>query len=98
MTVLLHFLRILFTTAYMKPRELNWFVCLGLLVVTFGAVYTSSVLKYDQEGLEALEHAKGAGELMGVLGAFFTSEFSRSVSLLTRFFTVHIFSRGHLPP
>ena len=98
MTVLLHFLRILFTTAYMKPRDLNWFVCLGLLVVTFGAVYTSSVLKYDQEGLEALEHAKGAGELMGVLGAFFTSEFSRSVSLLTRFFTVHIFSRGHLPP
>lgn len=26
---------------------------------------------------------------MGVLGAFFTSQFSRSVSLLTRFFTVH---------
>ena len=88
-TVLLHFLRILFTAAYKKPRELNWFIGLGLLLVTFGAVYTGSVLKYDQEGLEALEHAKGAGELMGVLGAFFTSEFSRSVSLLTRFFTVH---------
>lgn len=88
-TVLLHFLRILYTAAYKAPRELNWFVGLGLLLVTFGAVYTGSVLKYDQEGLEALEHAKGAGELMGVLGAFFTSEFSRSVSLLTRFFTVH---------
>lgn len=88
-TVLLHFLRILFTAAYKKPRELNWFVGLGLLLVTFGAIYTGSVLKYDQEGLEALEHAKGAGELMGFLGAFFTSEFSRSVSLLTRFFTVH---------
>jgi len=89
-TVLLHFLRILFTAAYKKPRELNWFVGLGLLLVTFGAIYTGSVLKYDQEGLEALEHAKESGELMGVLGAFFTSEFSRSAALVTRFLTVHI--------
>ncbi len=73
-----------------KPRELNWFVGLGLLLVTFGAIYTGSVLKYDQEGLEALEHAKESGELMGVLGAFFTSEFSGSAALVTRFLTVHI--------
>lgn len=88
-TVILHFLRILVTAAYKKPRELNWFIGLGLLLVTIGAVYTGSVLKYDQEGLEALTHAKEAGGAMGALGAFFTSEFSRSVSLLTRFFTAH---------
>lgn len=88
-TVLLHFLRVLFTGSYKKPRELQWFVGLGLLLVTFGAVYTGSVLKYDQEGLEALEHAKAAGELMGALGAFFTSEFSRGNALLTRLFTIH---------
>ncbi|MCK6582520.1 MAG: cytochrome b N-terminal domain-containing protein [Anaerolineales bacterium] len=90
LTVILHFLRVLVTAAYKKPRELNWFIGIGLLLVTLGAVYTGSVLKYDQEGLEALQHAKETGELMGALGAFFTSEFSRSVSLLTRFFTVHI--------
>lgn len=88
-TVILHFLRILVTAAYKAPRELNWYIGLGLLLVTLGAVYTGSVLKYDQEGFEALTHAKEAGGLMGVLGAFFTSEFSRSVSLLTRFLTVH---------
>ena len=88
-TVIPHFLRILVTAAYKKPRELNWYVGLDLLVITFGAVYTGSVLKYDQEGLEALQHAKEAGGLMGALGAFSTSEFSRSVSLLTRFLTVH---------
>lgn len=88
-TVILHFLRILVTAAYKAPRELNWYIGLGLLLVTLGAVYTGSVLKYDQEGLEALTHAKEAGGLMGALGAFFTSEFSRSVSLLTRFLTVH---------
>lgn len=88
-TVILHFLRILVTAAYKKPRELNWYIGLGLLLITLGAVYTGSVLKYDQEGLEALTHAKEAGGLMGALGAFFTAEFSRSVSLLTRFLTVH---------
>ena len=88
-TVLLHFLRVLYTAAYKKPRELNWYVGLGLLLITFGAVYTGSVLKYDQEGIEAMGHAKEAGEFMGTLGAFFTSEFSRSVSLLGRFFTLH---------
>lgn len=88
-TVILHFLRILITAAYKKPRELNWYIGLGLLLITLGAVYTGSVLKYDQEGLEALTHAKEAGGLMGALGAFFTAEFSRSVSLLTRFLTVH---------
>ena len=88
-TVLLHFLRILYTAAYKKPRELNWYIGLGLLLITFGAVYTGSVLKYDQEGLEAMEHAKETGELVGAIGSFFTSEFSRSVSLLGRLFTLH---------
>lgn len=88
-TVVLHFLRILVTAAYKKPRELNWYIGLGLLLITMGAVFTGSALKYDQEGFEALTHAKEAGGLMGALGAFFTSEFSRSVSLLARFLTVH---------
>ncbi len=89
-TVVLHLLRILYTASFKRPRELNWYVGLGLLLVTLGAVYTGSVLKYDQEGLEALQHSKEAGGLMGVLGAFFTSEFSRSASLLTRLFTTHV--------
>ena len=89
-TVVLHLLRIFFTASFKRPRELNWYVGLGLLFVTVGAVYTGSVLKYDQEDIEALQHSKEAGELMGALGAFLTSEFSRSVSLLTRFFTTHV--------
>ncbi len=89
-TVVLHLLRILYTASFKRPRELNWYLGLGLLFVTLGAVYTGSVLKYDQEGLEALQHSKEAGELMGALGAFFTSEFSRSASLLSRLFTTHV--------
>ncbi len=89
-TVVLHLFRILYTASFKRPRELNWYIGLGLLFITLGAVYTGSVLKYDQEGLEALQHSKEAGELMGALGAFFTSEFSRSASLLTRLFTTHV--------
>lgn len=89
-TVILHLLRVLFTASFKRPRELNWYVGLGLLLVTLGAVYTGSVLKYDQEGLEALQHSQEAGEVVGALGAFFTSGFSRSASLLSRFFTAHV--------
>jgi len=89
-TVLLHMLRVLFTGAYKRPREINWYVGLGLLAVTLGLVFTGSVLKFDQEGLEALQHNKEAAEVIGALGAWFSPEFSRSVPLLTRLFNGHI--------
>ncbi len=88
-TVILHMLRVLFTGAYKRPREINWYVGLGLLAVTFGLVFTGSVLKFDQEGLEALQHNKEAAELIGALGSWFSAEFSRSVPLLTRLFNGH---------
>ncbi len=89
-TVLLHLLRVLFTGAYKRPREVNWFVGLGLLAVTLGLVFTGSVLKFDQEGLEALAHNKEAANLVGALGVWFSPELSRSVPLLTRLFNGHI--------
>src|SRR3972149_1027161 len=76
-TLLLHLLRVLYTGSYKRPREINWFVGLGLLAVTLGAVFTGSVLKFDQEGLEALQHNKEAAELVSGLGAWFSAEFSR---------------------
>jgi quinol-cytochrome oxidoreductase complex cytochrome b subunit len=90
LTVLLHMLRVLFTGAYKRPREINWYVGLGLLAVTLGLVFTGSVLKFDQEGLEALQHNKEAAEVIGAMGAWFSPEFSRSVPLLTRLFNGHI--------
>lgn len=89
-TVLLHLLRVLVTGSYKRPREINWYFGLGLLAVTFGLVFTGSVLKFDQEGLEALQHNKEAAELIGSLGTWFSAEFSRTVPLLTRLFNAHI--------
>lgn len=89
-TVVLHMLRVLFTGSYKRPREINWYVGLGLLAVTLGLVFTGSVLKFDQEGLEALQHNKEAAEFIGSLGSWFSTEFSRSVPLLTRLFNGHV--------
>ncbi len=89
-TVLLHILRVLFTGSYKRPREINWFVGLGLLAITLGFVFTGTVLKFDQEGLEALQHNKEAANVIGAMGAWFSAEFSRSVPLLTRLFNGHI--------
>lgn len=89
-TVLLHMGRVLLTGAFKRPREVNWLVGLGLLAVNLVFIFTGSVLKFDQEGLEALQHNIEGAELIGVLGAWFSSEFSRSVPLLTRLFNAHV--------
>ncbi len=89
LTVLLHLLRVLFTGSYKRPREINWYVGLGLLAVTMGLVFTGTVLKWDQEAVEALQHNIETAEILGALGAWFSPEFSRSVPLLTRLFNGH---------
>ena len=90
LTVLLHMLRVLFSGSYKRPREVNWYVGLGLLAVTLGLVFSGSVLKFDQEGLEALQHNSEAAEVIGALGGWFSAEFSRTVPLLTRLFDAHV--------
>src|SRR4030067_1432058 len=89
-TVLLHMFRVLFSGAYKRPREVNWYVGLGLLAVTLSLVFTGSVLKFDQEGLEALLHNNEAAQVIGALGGWFSAEVSRGVPLLTRLFDGHV--------
>jgi quinol-cytochrome oxidoreductase complex cytochrome b subunit len=47
-TVLLHMARVFFTAAYRKPREFNWLVGMGLLVVTLALSFTGYLLPWDQ--------------------------------------------------
>jgi quinol-cytochrome oxidoreductase complex cytochrome b subunit len=46
--VLLHMARVFYTGAYRKPREFNWLVGMGLLVVTLGLSFTGYLLPWDQ--------------------------------------------------
>ncbi len=89
-TVLLHLFRIFLTGSFKKPRELNWIVGVALLGLTVGFVFTGSVLKWDQEGFEALEHNIGIGELLGGLGHWFAHPFAENVPLLVRLYIAHV--------
>ena len=89
-TALLHLIRVFITGSYKRPREVNWWVGLGLLAVTLGFVFTGTVLKWDQEGVEALAHNRELGELLGLWGVWFTSEFTRSVPILPRLYLGHV--------
>jgi quinol-cytochrome oxidoreductase complex cytochrome b subunit len=47
-TVILHAVRVFFTGSYKKPREFNWLIGLGLLVITLGLSFTGYLLPWDQ--------------------------------------------------
>lgn len=89
-TLLLHMIRVFVTGAYKPPREANWLVGVGLFAVTMGFIFTGTVLKWDQEGWEALQHNVEVGKLLGGMGSVFTGGFTPSVPLLTRLYSVHI--------
>ena len=89
-TVTLHLLRVYITASYKKPREVNWLVGVCLLVIMVGLLFTGTVLKWDQEAYEALEHFLWVAGKMGTLGLPLTEEFAKGVPLLNRLYMAHI--------
>lgn len=90
LVILLHMLRVFFTASFKRPREANWVVGVGLLATTIGLFFTGNVLKWDQEGFEALEHNVAIGELLGGLGHWFAHAFAENVPILIRLYIAHI--------
>jgi len=48
LVVLVHMARVFYTASYRTPREFNWVVGMGLLVVTLGLSFTGYLLPWDQ--------------------------------------------------
>ena len=90
-TVLLHMGRVFVTGSYKRPREANWLIGLGLLGVTLGLIFTGTVLKWDQEGYEALGHNVEMGDLLGAFGFWFSGDFTASLPIIGRLYIAHIF-------
>jgi ubiquinol-cytochrome c reductase cytochrome b subunit len=88
--VLLHTGRIFVTGAYKRPRELNWLIGLALLTITIGLIFTGTVLKWDQEGFEALGHNVEVGDLLGAFGFWFSPTFSTSLPIVGRLYIAHV--------
>ncbi|HEY6103927.1 MAG TPA: cytochrome b N-terminal domain-containing protein [bacterium] len=87
---LLHLLRVFWSGSFKRPREVNWLVGVALLALTVGLFFSGTVLKWDQEGFEALEHNVAIGELLGGLGHWFAHAFAQNVPLLVRLYIAHV--------
>ena len=87
--VILHLLRIIFHGSYKRPREGNWLVGVAMFALIIGALFTGTVLKWDQEAFEALGHNIELGELLGGLGFWFTPKVGGGVPILVRLYTAH---------
>ncbi len=87
--LIFHIIRVFITGSYKKPRELTWYSGVLLLAIMMAFVFSGTVVKWDQEGMEALGHSKEIGEMFGVLGAWFSDSFSASLSLLSRMYILH---------
>ena len=86
----LHLLRVFLTGSYKRPREANWLVGVAMFALVIGAIFTGTVLKWDQEGFEALAHNLEIGQLLGGAGFWFSDEFSAGVPLLVRLYVAHV--------
>jgi ubiquinol-cytochrome c reductase cytochrome b subunit len=85
-----HMLRVVFTAAYRPPRTITYLFGVGLLFVTFQLFFTGTVLRWDQEGYEAMAHFVAVNKLLGPLGAVFQEDFTLSTSMLARIYGLHV--------
>lgn len=93
--VVLHMLRVYFTQAYKKPRELNWLLGVGLFGVTIFLGYTGYLLPWSQlsywAGTIGLEMAATSPVIGSWLQGFLFGGSVLSQATLTRMYVLHIF-------
>jgi quinol-cytochrome oxidoreductase complex cytochrome b subunit len=105
-TVILHAIRVFLTASYKKPREFNWLLGLGLLVVTLGLSFTGYLLPWDQLafwaatiGANIASSPRELTDALGITAAFDPGRLTKEVLLgadevgqpaLTRFYFLHV--------
>lgn len=86
--IILHISRVVFTGSYRGSRKLNWFFGIGLLLITFTFLFSGTVIKWDQEGYEAYQHAVESVKLLPVIGVPL-AEFIQGTTAVMRMFVTH---------
>jgi quinol-cytochrome oxidoreductase complex cytochrome b subunit len=104
--VLLHMARAFFTAAYRKPREFNWMVGMGLLVLTLALSFTGYLLPWDQLaywaitiGANIAQSPREVTDALGITDGFDLGGLQRHLLLgsdvvgeeaLIRFYLLHV--------
>lgn len=98
-TLLLHIVRVFFTRAYQKPREVNWIVGVVLFLLTLTFSFTGYSLVYNQLSYWATTVGTNMIKEVPLIGTqalhFLRGGEEVTANTLTRFFTIHV---GLLPP
>ncbi len=68
-TVILHMTRVFLTGSYRPPREFNWVIGVGLLVLTLLLSFTGYLLPWDQLAMWAITVGTNMAEATPFLGA-----------------------------
>jgi ubiquinol-cytochrome c reductase cytochrome b subunit len=89
--LLLHLARVFITGAYQHPRQVTWWIGVALLAtLLMGSYFTGTVLKWDEEGLDALAHYKETLLHLGPIGAALTDALPGSPPMNFRVYVSHI--------
>lgn len=94
--VFLHMLRVYFTQAYKKPRELNWLLGVALMLVTLALGYSGYILPWSQlsywAGTIGNEMAASSPPAIfgRVVSAMLFAEEYGSQQTLTRMYVLHV--------
>jgi quinol-cytochrome oxidoreductase complex cytochrome b subunit len=92
--VILHMARVFYTGAYKPPREFNWIVGVGLLLLTLGASFTGYLLPWDQLSFWAITVGTNIASYAPVVGTMMREMLlgGRDVgqNALIRFYTLHV--------
>jgi ubiquinol-cytochrome c reductase cytochrome b subunit len=93
--IAVHMMRVFFTGAFRRPRELNWLVGVGMLLLALAVGFTGYSLPDDQLSGTGMRIAYGAAMSIPFVGpnlAFlvFGGEFPTEI-VISRFFALHIF-------
>ncbi|MBI5813601.1 MAG: cytochrome bc complex cytochrome b subunit, partial [Meiothermus silvanus] len=92
----LHMIRIHLSGAYKKPRELNWLVGIGLLVLAIVTAFTGYALPFDNYAITATKIGYEIGAAAPWVGGLlvnilFAGEFSNTnTQMIARLFSVHV--------
>lgn len=89
-TLILHMVRSFATASFKAPREFIWITGVILFLLAAGLLFSGTVLKQDQESVEALGHNAEIAKIFGFAGFWFSSDFTNNVSIVTRLYVAHV--------
>jgi quinol-cytochrome oxidoreductase complex cytochrome b subunit len=94
LVVILHLVRVFYAGAYKRPRQFNWLIGVGLLLITLGFSFTGYLLPWDQLSYWAVTVGTNLVRYVPLVGGKLQDVLiggpQVGQSTLTRFYALHV--------